>query len=130
MKKISALLLYRSLLTCHFKHYKIFSKMDRITYEDFGFFKMEFPDVNFITFNLTTTKLSDFQISQLTTYFSSFGFNGYLKKTEISKSRQEVFNKNPFQNEFELDFILNVPDQKEMIQIQFSRPCEKLTVIS
>ena len=91
--------------------------MNQITHEDFGFFQTEFIDVDFITFNLT--KLYDYQISQLATYFRSLGFNCYLKKTETSQSRQEVSNNNHFQNQFELDFILAVPYQKEMMQIQF-----------
>ena len=63
-------------------------KMNQITHEDFGFFQTEFLDVDFITFNLT--KLSDFQIDRLATYFQSLGFNCYLKKTETRKSRQVI----------------------------------------
>ena len=91
--------------------------MNQITHEDFGFFQTEFINVDFITFN--ATKLSDFQISQLADYFQSLKFNCYLKKTETSKSRQEIPNGNHSKNQFELDFILTLPYQKDMIQIQF-----------
>ena len=80
-------------------------------------FQTELLDVDFITFNLT--KLFDSQLYQLAAYFRSLGFNCYLKKTETTQSRQEVSNKNHLQNKFELDFILTVPYQKDMIQIQF-----------
>lgn len=91
--------------------------MNQITYKDFGLFQTELLQVDFITFNLT--KLSNFQISQLATYFQSLGFNCYLKKVETSQSRQEYSNNNHFQNKFELDIILNLPYQKEIMQIQF-----------
>jgi len=95
--------------------------MNQITYEDFGFFQDELLQVDFITLNLI--KLSDSQIRQLANYFQRLGFNCYQKKTETSKSRQEVFldykNKNYHKNVFELEFILAVPYQKHIIQIQF-----------
>ena len=91
--------------------------MNQITHEDFGLFRTELLQVDFITFNLT--KLSNLQISQLATYFQNLGFNCYLKKAETSQSRQEYSNKNHFQNKFELDIILNLPYQKDMMQIQF-----------
>ena len=91
--------------------------MNQITHEDFGSFQTELLQVDFITFNLT--KLSNIQISQLATYFQNLGFNCYLKKTETSQYRQEYFNKNHWQNEFELDIILNLPYQKDIMQIQF-----------
>ena len=91
--------------------------MNQITHEDFGLFQIELLQVDFITFNLT--KLSNLQISQLATYFTSLGFNCYLKKSETSQSRQKYSNNNHFQNKFELDIILDVPYQKDMMQIQF-----------
>ena len=91
--------------------------MNQITHEDFGSFQTELLQVDFITFNLT--KVSNLQISQLATYFQNLGFKCYLKKTETSQSRQEYFNKNHWQNEFELDIILNLPYQKDIMQIQF-----------
>ena len=91
--------------------------MNQITHEDFGVFQTECLSVDFITFNLK--KLSDSQIDQLAVYFQSLGFNCYKKDSEKSKSRQEFYNNNHSQNQFELDFILNVPYQKEIMQIQF-----------
>lgn len=100
---------------------QIIFKLNKITYEYFGFFQDELIQVDFITFNLI--KLSDSQIRQLANYFQRLGFNCYQKKTETSKSRQEVFlhykNKNYHKNLFELEFILAVPYQKQIIQIQF-----------
>jgi len=96
--------------------------MNRITHEDFGFFQDELLQVDFITLNLN--KLSDSQIRQLANYFQRLGFNCYQKKTETSKSRQEVFidykSKNYHNNVFELEFIITVPYQKHIIQIQFA----------
>ena len=91
--------------------------MNQITHEDFGVFQTECLTVDFITFNLK--KLSDSQIDQLAVYFQSLGFNCYQKDSEKSKSRQEFYNNNHSQNQFELDFILTVPYQKEIMQIQF-----------
>ena len=97
--------------------------MNQITHEDFGFFQEEFLQVDFITFNLI--KLSDPQILQLANYFQSLGFNCYQRNNETSKSRQEVYNtssfkkKNYYNNRFELEFLLTIPYQKNMMQIQF-----------
>jgi hypothetical protein len=77
-------------------------------------FRTELLKVDYITFNLT--KLFESDIQKLATYFQNLGFNCYLKKAETSQSRQEYSN---FQNQFELDIILNVPYQKEIMQIQF-----------
>ena len=94
--------------------------MNQITHEDFGLFQRERLQVDFITFNVR--KLFDSQIKQLATYFKNLGFNCYLKKTENSQSRQEYFDRNYLQTEFELHFILSVPYQKDMMQIQFPGP--------
>jgi len=83
----------------------------KITHEDFGFFQTELLQVDFITSNLT--KLSNLQTSQLVTYFQNLAFNYYLKKTEISQAWQKYYNKNHFQNQFELEIILKVAYQKE-----------------
>lgn len=88
-------------------------KLNRITHEHFGLFQTQFLHVDFITFNLT--KLSDSQIYQLAVYFQSLGLNSYQKDSEKSKSRQEFYNNNHSQNQFELDFILTVPYQKGLI---------------
>ena len=97
--------------------------MNQITYENFGFFQTENLDVDFITLNIS--KLSDSQKYQLAAYFQSLGFNCYQRKTETSQSRQEVYastsfkKKNYLNNKFQLDFILTVPYQKDIMQIQF-----------
>jgi hypothetical protein len=91
--------------------------MNQITHEDFGFFQTELLNVDFITFNLT--KLFEDDILELTAYFQSLGFDCYLKQAETSKSRQKVYTTNYSKNEFQLDFILTVPYQKNMMQIQF-----------
>ncbi len=91
--------------------------MNQITHEDFGLFRTELIQVDFITFNIT--KLFESDINQLTAFFQNLGFDCYLKKTDISQSRQKVYNTNYSKNQFELDFILTVPYQKDMMQIQF-----------
>jgi hypothetical protein len=91
--------------------------MNQITHQDFGLFQTELLEVDFITFNLE--KLSDLQIRQLADYFQSLGFNCYKKKAEKNKSRQEIYNNNDSQNKFEVEFILTVPYQKEIMQLQF-----------
>lgn len=65
--------------------------MNKITYEDFGFFQDEIIQVDFITLNLI--KLSDSQVRQLANYFQRLEFNCYQKDSEKSKSRQEFYNK-------------------------------------
>ena len=93
--------------------------MNRITYQDFGLFQDELLQVDFISLNLN--KLSEFQILQLANYFQSLGFNCYKRKLESKQSRQEVYvsSKKYYSNSFELEFILNVPYQKDMMQMQF-----------
>jgi len=95
--------------------------MNRITYEDFGLFRDELLQVDFIALNLN--KLSDSQILQLANYFQNLGFNCYQRKADTSQSRQEVYasykNKKYYRNQFELEFILNLPYQKDIMQIRF-----------
>ena len=93
--------------------------MTQITHEDFGFFQTELLQVDFITFNIT--KLFESHINQLTVFFQNLGFDCYLKKTDTSQSRQKVYNTNYSKNQFELDFILTVPYQKDMMQIAQAR---------
>ena len=50
--------------------------MNQTTHEDFGLFRTELLNVDYITFNLT--KESD--IEKLATYFQDLGFNSFLKK--------------------------------------------------
>ena len=92
--------------------------MNQITFEDFGLFRDELLQVDFISFNLS--KLSESQILKLANYFQSLGFNCYQRKAETSQSRQEVYaNYKYYRNPFELEFILNLPYQKDLMQIQF-----------
>ena len=93
--------------------------MNQITYQDFGLFQDELLQVDFISLNLN--KLSESQILQLANYFQSLGFNCYKRKLESKQSRQEVYasSKKYYRNSFELEFILNVPYQKHIMQMQF-----------
>ena len=92
--------------------------MNQITFEDFGLFRDELLQVDFISFNLS--KLSESQILKLANYFQSLGFNCYQRKAETSQSRQEVYaNYKYYRNPFELEFILNLPYKKDLMQIQF-----------
>ena len=90
--------------------------MNKITPEDFGLFQSEALNVDFIGFNLTN--LDSNQILKLASYFQTLGFNSYQKNREENKYREEL--NIDLKNKFELTFILNVPYQKEMIQLQFS----------
>ena len=89
--------------------------MNKITPEDFGLFQSESLNVDFIGFNLIN--LDSNQILKLASYFQTLGFNSYQKNREENKSREEL--NIDLKNKFELTFILNVPYQKEMIQLQF-----------
>lgn len=89
--------------------------MNKITSEDFGVFQTESLNVDFIGVNLTN--LDRNQILKLASYFQTLGFNSYQKNREENKSRQEL--NIDLKNKFELTFILNLPYQKEMIQLQF-----------
>ena len=95
--------------------------MNQITHEDFGLFRTELLNVDYITFNLTQLFESDIQ--ELAAYFQSLGFNCYQRKADTSQSRQEVYasykNKKYYRNQFELEFILNLPYQKDIMQIRF-----------
>ena len=92
--------------------------MNQITFEDFGLFPDELLQVDFISFNLS--KFSESQILKLANYFQSLGFNCYQRKAETSQSRQEVYaSYKYYRNPFELEFILNLPYQKDLMQIQF-----------
>ena len=64
---------------------------------------MELLNVDYITFNLT--KLFESDIEELETYFQNLGFNFYQKQLDS--------------NQFEVYFILKIPYQKEIIQLQF-----------
>lgn len=89
--------------------------MNYITHNDFGLFETEQLSVDFISFNIH--QIGSQQISRIASYFQDLGFNSYLKKREENKSREEL--NIDLKNKFELTFILNVPYQKEIIQLQF-----------
>ena len=91
--------------------------MNQTTHEDFGLFRTELLNVDYITFNLT--KLFESDIEKLATYFQDLGFNSFLKKTETSQSCQKIYTSNYSKKEFQLHFILALPYQKDMMQIQF-----------
>jgi len=95
--------------------------MNKITPENFGFFQSESLNVDSIGFNLTN--LDSNQILKLASYFQTLGFNSYQKNREENKSREEL--NIDLKNKFELTFILNVPYQKEIIQLQFPGVSEK-----
>ena len=103
--------------------------MNQITFEDFGLFRDELLQVDFISFNLS--KLSESQILQLANYFKSLGFNCYQRKEETSQSRQEVYanykyySSNDIRKELHINrFIDNYPSslnnkQKKQIKQYF-----------
>ena len=91
--------------------------MNKIFQYDFQSFESERVKVDFISFNATKLS-SSLQTSQIATYFQNLGFNCYFKNLESNKRREGCSN-NHFQNKFELNIILNVPYQKEIMQIQF-----------
>ena len=71
--------------------------MNQITHHDFGLFETELLSVDFISFNIT--RITSQRITRLASYFQNLGFNSY--------------------NQFEVYFILKIPYQKEIIQLQF-----------
>ena len=91
--------------------------MNQITHEDFGLFRTELFKVDYITFNLT--KLFESEIQELATYFQYLGFNSFIKAKETSQSSQIIYTSNYSKKEFQLHFIVTVPYQKGMMQIQF-----------
>ena len=91
--------------------------MNYITHEDFQSFDTESLYVDFISINID--QISPHQISRLTSYFQSLGFNAYQKRLDSNQSRQEINQYNSVKNKFEVYFILKIPYQKEIIQLQF-----------
>ncbi len=82
-----------------------------------GVFQNESLTVDYITFN--SIKLFEADIQELATYFQKLGFNSFLKKAETSSSSQKIYTSNYSKKEFQVHFILNLPYQKNMMQIQF-----------
>ena len=97
--------------------------MNYITHNDFGLFETERLSVDFISFNIS--QINSQQITRLASYFQSLGFNAYQKQLELKQSRQDINHNNRFDNPFEVYFILRIPYQKEIIQLQFPGPSGK-----
>ena len=91
--------------------------MNQVTHHDFGLFETELLDVDFISFNIK--RITSHQITRLASYFQSLGFNSYQKQLDSNQSRQDINNNNNSYNQFEVYFILKIPYQKEIIQLQF-----------
>jgi len=91
--------------------------MNQITHEDFGLFEDESLSVDFMSFNIK--RINSHRMNCLAFYFQSLGFNSYQKQLNSNQSRQDINNNNSFSNQFEVYFILKIPYQKEMIQLQF-----------
>jgi hypothetical protein len=91
--------------------------MNQITNNDFGLFKTERLSVDFISLNIR--QINSQQIIRLASYFQSLGFNAYQKQSELKQSRQDINDNNRFDNSFEVYFILKIPYQTEIIQLQF-----------
>ena len=91
--------------------------MNQVIHHDLGLFETELLSVDFISFNLQ--RITSHQIIRLAFYFQSLGFNSYQKQLDSSQSRQDINNNNSSYNQFEVYFILKIPYQKEIIQLQF-----------
>ena len=91
--------------------------MNQVTHHDFGLFETEALEVDFISFNIK--RITSQQITRLASYFQSLGFNSYQKQLDSNQSRQDINNNNSFYNQFEVYFIMKIPYQKEIIQLQF-----------
>lgn len=91
--------------------------MNYISHQDFQTFDYESLDVDYITINIDP--ITTYQRTRLTIYFQSLGFNAYQKQSEASRSRQDTNDNNSVKNKFEVCFILKVPYQKRIMQIQF-----------
>ena len=48
-----------------------------------------------------------------------FTFNSYQKQLDSNQSRQDINNNKSSYNQFEVYFIFKIPDQTEIIQLQF-----------
>jgi len=91
--------------------------MNQVTHHDFGLFETELLLVDFISFNIK--RITSQQITRLASYLQSLGFNSYQKQLDSNQSRQDINNNNSSYNQFEVYFILKIPYQKEIIQLQF-----------
>ena len=93
--------------------------MNQITHHDFGLFETELLSVDFISFNIK--RITSQQITRLASYFQNLGFNSYQKQLDSNQSRQDINNNNSSYNQFKVYFIMKIPYQKEIIQLQFPR---------
>jgi hypothetical protein len=91
--------------------------MNQITYDDFELFETELLSVDFISFNIK--RITSDKITRLASYFQNLGFNSYQKQLDSNQFKQEINNNNSYSNQFEVYFILKIPYQAEIIQLQF-----------
>ena len=91
--------------------------MNQVTHHDFGLFETELLSVDFISLNIN--RITSYQITRLASYFQNLGFNSYQKQLDTKQSRQDINDKNNSYNQFEVYFILKIPYQTEIIQLQF-----------
>ena len=91
--------------------------MNQVTHHDFGLFETEALEVDFISLNIK--RITSHQITRLASYFQNLGFNSYQKQLDTKQSRQDINNNNSPYNQFEVYFIMKIPYQKEIIQLQF-----------
>ena len=91
--------------------------MNQITHHDFGLFETELLSVDFISSNIK--RITPQQITRLASYLQNLGFNSYQKQLDSNQSRREINNNNSLYNQFEVYFVLKIPYQKEIIQLQF-----------
>lgn len=68
---------------------------------------------------LNIDQITSHRRTRLASYLQSLGFNSYQKQLDSSQSRQDINNNNSSYNQFEVYFILKIPYQKEIIQLQF-----------
>ena len=91
--------------------------MNQVTHHDFGLFETEALEVDFISLNIK--RITSQQITRLASYFQKLEFNSYQKQSDTKQSRQDINNNNSSYNQFEVYFIMKIPYQKEIIQLQF-----------
>jgi hypothetical protein len=91
--------------------------MNQITYDDFELFETELLSADFISFNIK--RITSDKITRLASYFQNLGFNSYQKQLDSNQFKQEINNNNSYSNQFEVYFILKIPYQAEIIQLQF-----------
>lgn len=94
--------------------------MNYVTSQDFKLLQKEFLSVDFISINIHRI-----EITRLASYFQSLGFNSYQKQLDSNQSKQDINNNNSSSNQFEVYFIMKIPYQKEIIQLQFPGPSGK-----